>query len=82
MQSYVNTKWKGVGVPTVHLLQRGVFLFDFNDSEEKNAVLERNWTYWGNPIILKPWSPQIDLQKLEIEKVPVWVQFPGLPLSF
>lgn len=82
MPSYVNTRWKGLGIPTVHMLQRGVFIFYFDDPDEKNIVLERNRSYLGNPLILKPWSPQIDLQNLDVEKVLVWVQFLGLPLSF
>lgn len=57
-------------------------MFDFDDAKEKNVVLERVWTYWGKPLILKPWTPKLDIQNLDVEKVPVWVQFPGLPLSF
>lgn len=47
----------------------------------KEGIMEQNWTFRGRPLILKPWSPQLDLQKLDVQKIPVWVQFPDPPLS-
>lgn len=49
--------------------------------DSKNKILENNWTFRGQPLILQPWSPDLDLKKLDVEKVPVWIQLPHLPLS-
>lgn len=80
MEGYVKVRWMRIGAPTVHMLQEGMFLFDFCD-EDRNKVLEQNWAFRGQPLILRPWTPDVDINKLEVEKVPVWVQLPRLPLS-
>ena len=76
-ERFAFSRWKGIDIPAVYLLREGVFLFDFTDLESRNKILENNWTFRGYPLVLKPWSPDLDLQK-----VPIWIQFPNLPLSY
>lgn len=81
MEGFAANRWRAIGLPTVHILREGIFLFDFTDVESRNRILENNWTFRGQPLILKPWTPDLDLQKMDVEKVPVWIQFHHLPLS-
>ncbi|GKV43378.1 hypothetical protein SLEP1_g50676 [Rubroshorea leprosula] len=52
-----------------------------SNGDAKQAVLERRWTFNGHPLILKQWTPDFDLDNLDISKIPVWIQFPELHLS-
>ncbi|XP_057246796.1 uncharacterized protein LOC104899352 [Beta vulgaris subsp. vulgaris] len=38
--------------------------------------------YDNKPVIMKQWTPEMDLLKEEIKVVPTWVRFPGLPLKY
>lgn len=81
MEAYELNRWKGLGLPTTHLLQQGVVLYDFPDLESRDRMLGGNWTLRGHPLILRPWVPGMNYQRMDVEKVPVWVQFLGLPLE-
>lgn len=67
-------------MPRMNLIKQGVFLFTFKSDEQKKKVLERRWTYFGHPLMLKPWTPEMDLDNLDYSKLPVWVQLPNLDL--
>ncbi|XP_074278109.1 uncharacterized protein LOC141601711 [Silene latifolia] len=48
-----------------------------------NAVLKQGHFLFDNkPLIIKPWSPELDLVKHEVQSVPVWVKLHRLPLKF
>lgn len=44
-------------------------------------VLERRWTFYGLPMVLRPWSDSMNLDKLDVTRVPVWIRLPNLPLK-
>ncbi|GKV42356.1 hypothetical protein SLEP1_g49767 [Rubroshorea leprosula] len=81
VSNFVNSRWREFQVPKAFMLRNGVFLFDFGNGDAKQAVLERRWTFNGHPLILKLWTPDFDLDNLDIGKIPVWIQFPELHLS-
>ncbi|GLT51827.1 hypothetical protein SLA2020_252080 [Shorea laevis] len=81
MANFVNNRWKEFQMLKAFMLSNGVFLFDFSDGDAKQAVLEKRWTFNEHPLILKQWTPDFDLDNLDISKIPVWIQFPNLHLS-
>lgn len=76
---YVKARWKAVVSPKS--LRRGVFIFEFASEHDMKQILEGKWTFRGRPFVLQPWIPDFVPDKLEVTKVPVWVQFPKLHLS-
>ncbi|GKV23745.1 hypothetical protein SLEP1_g33443 [Rubroshorea leprosula] len=81
MANFVNNQWKEFQVPKAFILRNGVFLFDFVDNDAKQAVLEKKWTFNDHPLMLKQWTPNVDLDNLDVSKILVWLQFPDLHLS-
>lgn len=80
MVRFANSQWKK-DTPQVLMLAKGVFLFSFLNAEAMQLILDKRWTFYGNPLILKPWTPYFDVDNLEMEKLPVWIQLPQLHLS-
>jgi len=80
MVRFANSQWKK-DTPQVLMLTKGVFLFSFLNAEAMQLILDKRWTFYGNPLILKPWTPDFDVDNLEMEKLPVWIQLPQLHLS-
>ncbi|GKV40178.1 hypothetical protein SLEP1_g47845 [Rubroshorea leprosula] len=70
MANFLNNRWKEFQVLKVFVLRNGVFLFDFSDGDAKQAVLEKRWTFNEHPLILKQWTPDFDLDNLDISKIP------------
>ncbi|GKU93131.1 hypothetical protein SLEP1_g6756 [Rubroshorea leprosula] len=68
MANFVNNRWKEFQVPKAFLLRNGVFLFDFANGDAKQATLEKRWTFNGDPLILKQWTLDFDLDNLDIIK--------------
>lgn len=81
MANYVNNRWKDVQVPRVHMRKFGVFLFDFRTLEKMEVILRTRWFFQGHPLILTPWKPEMNLEDLHTDVVPVWVKFSDLHFS-
>jgi hypothetical protein len=45
-------------------------------------VLGKNWSVNFSPLLLKPWSPLFNASREKLDKIPVWVRLPSLPLQF
>lgn len=79
ISNYARSGWKAA--VRVNQLRPGVFLFDFESEHSRKDVLEGKWTLRGRPLVLQPWTPEFDPDKLDFSKVPVWVQIPKLHSS-
>lgn len=79
MLKFVRTNWKDCN--KIHQVSRGVYLFDFSFEEAKNKVLHGKWAVFNCfPLILKPWRSGLNLNDC-FDRVPVWIQLPGLSLD-
>lgn len=65
------SRWKKGKPPKVFLLRPGLFLYEFETVEAKQEVLERNWTFRDHPLLLKQWAPDLDLEQMEVTKLPL-----------
>ncbi|KAL9246090.1 hypothetical protein vseg_019669 [Gypsophila vaccaria] len=51
--------------------------------EMKEQVLQSgHYLFYNKPLIYRPWSKELELKKIKIEVVPVWIQLHNLPLKF
>lgn len=82
MTNFVNGRWKGIQVRRVHMRNFGVFLYVSQSKEKMEEVLQNRWFFQGQPLILQPWRPEMDLEDMSIDSVPVWVKFHNLHFSF
>lgn len=64
------------------MLETGLFVFRFNCSEEKVKVLEGGvWQIARRPLVLCHWKPGMELVKVTMDSLPVWVSLPNLPFK-
>ncbi|KAF8413007.1 hypothetical protein HHK36_000979 [Tetracentron sinense] len=70
-----------MGCIQTYSLASGVFIFNFENVEFKQRVLDQGPWYWEKkPLVLRPWDPDVSLEKSIIKKIPIWVKFPCLKL--
>ncbi|GJV85608.1 probable methyltransferase PMT28 isoform X1 [Tanacetum coccineum] len=80
VENYVNNVWSKYGLKRIQL-HGEFFLFQFETKEGMNRVLDYgSWLIRRVPLILNIWSPNCDLHKAEIKKVPVWVKLHNVPI--
>lgn len=74
--------WKRFGIQKVMSNNQGFFFFTFSqvDGHEK-VVAAGPWHFGEKLLILKQWSPQLELRKEQFTKVPLWAQFYNVPLQ-
>ncbi|XP_020258991.1 uncharacterized protein LOC109835426 [Asparagus officinalis] len=82
MESYVTKLWGKISIPKVFLIKQGIFLFEFQNESSMRGILEDGpWFFGSRPLVLKPWTIDMDIEKLQDQKYPIWVQFPNLRLN-
>ena len=69
-------------VPELEGPIRGWFALNFSQPDHVKWVLDRNWSFDQNPVLLKPWIPSFDASRERVDLMPIWVRLPGLPLPF
>ena len=67
--------------PEIRVLTKGWFSFILKNKGEVDAVLSRQWSMLGVPIVLKSWSPFFDSKMENFDKEPLWVKLPGFPMN-
>ncbi|GAA0171467.1 hypothetical protein LIER_41165 [Lithospermum erythrorhizon] len=82
MEGFVKARWAELGAVRVHLMGKGLFVFQMESEEARQGALERGpWSFSRRPLILKPWSLGMALEKTDVDNLPVWVQYPHLPID-
>ncbi|GJS16179.1 zinc knuckle CX2CX4HX4C containing protein [Tanacetum coccineum] len=80
VENYVQNVWAKFGIKRIQL-HGDFFLFQFETKEGMDRVLENGpWLIRMVPLILNVWSPDSDLHKAKIKKVPVWVKLHHVPI--
>ncbi len=75
--------WDGLGLVEGITEDHFFFFFKFKGTESLDIVLDgAPWHVWNRPLVLKKWQPNLSLLKEELQKVPLWVRFYGIPLEF
>jgi len=69
-------------VPEVDMLLRGWFAVELKSEADMRLLLNKIWHWNRTPMLLKPWHPLFDASRERVDKIPVWVRLPGLPLHF
>ncbi|KAH0776180.1 hypothetical protein KY290_007591 [Solanum tuberosum] len=64
-------------------VNKGVFLVRFHCQESRSKVVESGVQMFDQkPVVVKPWRPEIELNKEVIEKVPIWIRLVGLDIKY
>ncbi|TMW81455.1 hypothetical protein EJD97_009514 [Solanum chilense] len=82
MKRYIMMNWSSVSRPEVYLHEDGYYLIKFQTISDMNEILFSGpYTVNNRPIILKQWCPDFDLGNEFLTEIPLWVNFPKLPLN-
>ncbi|XP_074267046.1 uncharacterized protein LOC141590348 [Silene latifolia] len=83
VEGYIRRLWINHKVDKLSFLPNGVFMVRFLSKAAKDAVLRQGHFLFDNkPLIVKPWTPDVEIVKHEVKSVPVWVKLHKLPLKF
>lgn len=64
-------------------LQNGMYIFRFADEFTCNEVMEAKiWHVVNKPLILRKWTLGMQVLKLTLKSIPIWVKFLHLPLEY
>jgi hypothetical protein len=79
----VDTLWASFGKVEVFLLENGLYLFRFQNEKVRDEVMEAKlWHIANKPLILRKWAPGMQLLKLSLSTIPVWVKLHNLPIEY
>ncbi|KAL2901261.1 Ribosomal RNA small subunit methyltransferase C [Bienertia sinuspersici] len=75
MEGFVRRIWKQYRVDKVMNLPKGMYLIRFNTMENRDKVLHHERPFFDSkPMILKPWSEDMDFMQDDIKAIPIWMQ--------
>ncbi|XP_021979798.1 uncharacterized protein LOC110875914 [Helianthus annuus] len=79
---FVRNRWDKYGIQKCMMNGKGFFFFKFNSKEGMDQILQDGpWLIRNMPLFLKYWSPNTELKKEELKKIPVWVKMHDVPLA-
>jgi hypothetical protein len=79
----VESIWAQYGKIEVFMLENGLYLFKFVDEKSRDEVLEAKvWHIANKPLILHKWTPGMQLLKISLSFVPVWIKLHNLLIEF
>lgn len=82
MDGFCRRMWK-TNVDKVGLPRHGVFLVRFHSTEFRDQVVNGGYLFFNNrPVIMKNWTPDLDLKKNDVTIVPIWVHLENLDLKY
>lgn len=80
--AFVHARWKKYDVQTVSRINSDLFLIQFADEETCEEMLQSGpYTFDNHLVVLKKWQPRMCMD-VAVTALPIWIQFPGLPLEF
>jgi hypothetical protein len=79
----VDALWAQYGKVEVFLLENGLYLFRFTDERIRDEIMEAKlWHIANKPLILRKWTLGMQLLKISLSTVPVWIKLHNLPIEF
>lgn len=60
-----------------------MYIFRFSDEMTRDEVFEAKlWNISNKPLILRRWEPGMQLLKLSLDSLPIWIKLKHLPMEF
>lgn len=57
-------------------------MFRFDDTKDRNHILNQTWFLRGQPFVLREWTPHVEFDSSSLERIPMWIHLMGLDLDF
>ena len=83
MEGFSHRMWKHQDFDKLVGIGKGVYLARFHTKDNMLKVANGDHIFFDSkPLIMKPWSPDIDVMKDEVKTIPMWIKLPGLDLKY
>ena len=83
MEGFAHRMWKHQDFDKLVGIGKGVYLARFHNKDNMLKVYDGDHIFFDSkPLIMKPWSPDIDVMKEDVKTVPMWIKLPGLDLKY
>lgn len=83
MEGFAKRIWGSMNVDKIVLIKKGIFVIRFlNKDTKEKAVGSTNLMLDKKPVFVKNWDDDSNLEKIEVVKVPTWIQLPNLPVRY
>lgn len=66
MTKFIHNWWRDAEIPKINRLQNGIFVFTSKSEEAMMKILQKRWNFFGSPLILQKWSPEIDMNSMNV----------------
>lgn len=74
---------ESLAIVKVAQVNRGVFLVQFGNEEDQAKVVEKGLQMFDKkPIVVKSYSPNIEITKEKVGKVSNWIRIVGLDIKY
>ena len=75
--------WAQYGKVEVFLLENGLYWFRFADVKTRDEVIKAKlWHIINKPLILRKWTLGMQLLKISLSTVPIWIKIHNVPIEF
>ncbi|XP_056689967.1 uncharacterized protein [Spinacia oleracea] len=74
MEGFIRRIWKKYNVDKVVLVKKGIYLVRFFTMDMRDQVIVGHHFFDNEPMIVKPWNVEMDMEKEELKYVPIWIQ--------
>ena len=83
INGFVRRIWAGQAIDKVLLIKRGLYLVRFQDKLDAQKVAQKGVYHFDQkPFIVKPWTPEMDINVESIISLPIWIQLPELDIKY
>ncbi|GKC21442.1 zinc knuckle CX2CX4HX4C containing protein [Tanacetum coccineum] len=74
--------WGKYGLRKIASIGNGNYVFKFNNENRLQTVIENGvWIVNNKPMVVQKWDIDVDISKVEPDKMPIWVKLVNLPLE-
>lgn len=73
MEGFIRRVWRNMGVDKVIVVKKGMFMIRFKTMEKRDQAVKDHLFFDSRPVIIKPWHPDIDMLKEDVNTLPTWV---------
>lgn len=83
MKKFAEERWASKGLLEVQKKEDDLFVFRFQSDDAKQDILDHSPLPFGNRVLfLWPWSRNKPIQRMSLDRVPVWIKLPDLNLHY
>ena len=78
----VRRMWGKHGLEKVSMNDNGFFFLKFRSEESMPFIIENGpWLINNKPMIVQKWEPEVNIEKIEPNVLPIWVKLVNVPME-